>query len=103
MSNQGFTTGTNTIMFSPPAGDRPADPPKGLISTTAVHTRDGWRGQVLIDGEIILESDPFPDGEGAYVPDPDGKRDAVKWANQIVIDRLKRLFVSSSARRKADR
>lgn len=61
-------------------GTRPKTP-AGLIVTQAVQTRDGWLGQVIVDKDIVWESDAQEDGEVA-----------VKAANTRVVEVLRKLF-----------
>lgn len=63
-------------------GEKPRDAPKGLFNTRAVQVRDGWLGQLIVDTEIVYESDLHESGENA-----------VNDANSFLIDRIKRLFV----------
>lgn len=80
------TTGsitTNGSTFVVPITDqgRPGQPPAGLIATRAVHTKKGWRGQVIVDKEIVWE--------GGNVKSADA---AIKAANKVVVSRLRGLF-----------
>jgi hypothetical protein len=66
---------------SPTRGERPEPTPSGLIATRAVETREGWLGQVIIDKEIVFQTDPYREGE-----------DAIKVANGHVVGKVKALF-----------
>ncbi len=73
-SNYGFT-------ITPDTGSKAPKPPSGLVVTQAVQTRDGWLGQVIVDKEIVWESDRYEDGE-----------DAIQSANGRVVEAFKTLF-----------
>ena len=77
----GTTAGsTYSISLSPTEGDRP-ETPSGLIVTRAVETKDGWFGQILVDKEIVYQSEPHEDGD-----------EAIKAANARVVGAVKGLF-----------
>lgn len=63
---------------------KPAPPPVALFYTRAVQTKEGWLGQLLIDGEIVYETSVGEDGEFAVVQ-----------ANAFLIERIKSLFVTT--------
>jgi hypothetical protein len=66
---------------------KPKDPPKGLISTTGVLTRKGWIGQVVVNGSIVYETQPF------LSDDSDADRDdCMEEVNRYVLDRIAYLF-----------
>ena len=82
------TTQTYTISSSPagilwPQGDgsTPDRTPKGMLVTRAVETKEGWLGQLIIDKEIVYQSEPMLDSN-----------DAMAEVNTRVIERLKQLF-----------
>jgi len=74
-SGYGFT-------ITPSTGDERPRTPSGLIATQAVQTKDGWRGQVIVDKEIDWEGEPAVDGESA-----------VGEANARVVRVIRALFV----------
>jgi hypothetical protein len=77
----------NTGMsINPQKGERPEPTPRELIVTRAVETKDGWLGQVIIDSEIVWETDHKTDMENPAAA-------AVQDANAYVIDRIKALFL----------
>jgi len=80
------TLGGGNFTLTVPAekGERPEKTPSGLIATRAVETRDGWRGQVIVDKTIVFESDAIS-GE-------DAAEDAMKVANSRVVTAIKTLF-----------
>lgn len=81
MSSGTFTVnGVNLSAGSSPA---PQGAPQSLIATRAVELKDGWAGQVIVAGEVVLED---PAWESA--------RDAEEWATRIVADRIKALFTA---------
>lgn len=65
-------------------GQTPAPAPKALFLTRAVETMDGWIGQLLVDGDIVYQTN-FKD---------DGKK-AVNDANTFLVERIKSLFVET--------
>lgn len=73
-SSYGFTV-------APERNDERPKTPAGLIATQAVQTKDGWLGQVIVDKQIVWESDEHEEGE-----------DAVQAANGRVVQVLKALF-----------
>lgn len=83
-----WTTG---MEISPHRGDKPEPAPRQLIATRAVQTKAGWVGQVIIDAEIIWETEPWAE-EGDESP----ADAAIREANTYVVDRIKRLFAPES-------
>lgn len=87
MSNSSsFTYGTVSgssygMILTPDQGESRPKTPAGLIVTQAVQTKDGWLGQVIVDKEIVWESDPREEGE-----------EAVQAANARVVARLRALL-----------
>lgn len=77
------------LAWGPEKGERPQPTPKELIATRAVETKDGWRGQVIIDSEIVWETEPIT-GSGE---DEAASTFVQRQANAYVIDRIKSLFV----------
>lgn len=62
----GTTTGSSYgITISPSMSESRPRTPSGLIVTQAVQTKDGWLGQVIVDKEIVWESDLANEGEAA--------------------------------------
>jgi hypothetical protein len=59
---------------------------KGLITTTAVNTRAGWLGQVLVDQKIVWETEAKLDRE-----------DALELADQRVTNVLAGLFADQES------
>lgn len=86
MSSTTYTLANwNTGMtITPQKGDRPEPTPRELIVTRAVETRDGWRGQVIVDQEIVYETEPVLGGEASQT--------VLSEANGYVVDRVKALF-----------
>lgn len=77
----------NTGMsLNPQKGERPEPTPRELIVTRAVETKNGWLGQVIIDREIVWETEPKTDMDNAAEA-------AVQDANAYVIDRIRALFL----------
>lgn len=71
-------------------GGSPEPPPKGLLATRAVEIKDGWIGQVLVDREIVWESDAITEAD---VGDNERPGDVAQdLANDAVLNRIKRLF-----------
>lgn len=62
----------------------PTRAPKALFLTRAVETQDGWVGQLLIDGDIVYQTNFIEDG-----------REAVNRANNFLVERIKSLFVET--------
>ncbi len=56
-----------------------------MIVTQAVQTKDGWRGQVIVDKEIVYETTPVKGSAG---------EDAVQAANRRVVDAFKAMFAA---------
>ena len=80
----GTTAGSAySISLSPTVGDERPRTPSGLIVTRAVETKDGWLGQILVDKEIMFQSDPQTDGDTA-----------IKNANERVVRVIKGLFAA---------
>lgn len=77
------------ISLTPEKGERPAPTPRELIATRAVETMRGWVGQVIIDSQIIWESDFVVDDEDDNLP---ASASAQQQANAYVIERVKNLF-----------
>ena len=84
-----YTLGNSSAGFGLPVeqGERPKDPPKGLIITRAVQTKAGWVGQVIVDKEIVYETEVCDDGD-----------EAQEEANTYVVDRVKNLFTPKKQR-----
>ena len=80
-----------TITLDPTKGTERPKTPAVLIVTRAVETKDGWLGQVLVDKEIVFQTDPITadtfDAE-------DAGRDAIKAANTRVVQAIRALFVT---------
>lgn len=74
--------GNYPLVWSPDTnrGERP-ETPSGMIVTQAVQTKEGWLGQVIVDKEIVWESDLRDEGE-----------DAIQKANSRVVEAIKDLF-----------
>jgi len=69
------------ITFSPDTSETRPRTPSGLIVTQAVQTKDGWLGQVIVDKEIVWESEPGDGGEAA-----------VGAANRRVVEAFRQMF-----------
>lgn len=80
-SSSGFTVSPSTDAASPKT-------PSGLIVTRAVETKDGWLGQVIVDKEIVWETDA-----------EDRSKDAIQAANARVVEAVKALFAKSGRKR----
>lgn len=88
-SSYGTITGSSYgITIAPGTGTERPKTPAGLLVTQAVQTKDGWLGQVIVDKEIIWESDAEDEGE-----------DAIKSANECVVEVLRALFRKANQRR----
>lgn len=85
-SNYGFTISPTTAETKPKA-------PAGLVVTQAVQTKEGWLGQVVVDKEIVWESEAYDDSEDAI-------QDAIQDANAQVVDVFKALFARRAGRKK---
>lgn len=87
MSTSSTTYGTLAgssygITFTPDLNrEKHPETPSGLIVTQAVQTMRGWRGQIIVDKDIVWESDPQEDG-----------KEAVQTANARVVQAMKTLF-----------
>ena len=78
----GTTAGSSYgISISPSTSDHLPRTPSGLIVTQAVQTKDGWRGQVIVDKSIVWEGEVSVDGESA-----------IQAANARVVEVLRDLF-----------
>jgi hypothetical protein len=78
----GTTAGsTYGITLTTTSGEARPRTPSGLVVTQAVQTKDGWLGQVIVDKEIVWESDASRDGE-----------EAIQAANTRVVEVFKTLF-----------
>lgn len=69
------------ITLSPTVSLERPKTPAGLIVTQAVQTKEGWLGQVIVDKEIVWESDPKSSGDYA-----------IESANARVVDRVRAWF-----------
>jgi hypothetical protein len=81
MNNQGWQMIPDTT--------EPVKTPAGLLATRAIETKAGWIGQVIVDREILWESEPFTD-------EKDAQRDATAAASQRVIQALRTLLGGDS-------
>lgn len=86
MTDFQYTIGTSSSGFqlTTTTSGRPPSTPKGLFATRAVETRAGFLGQVIVDGEIVWESDPYK----GYRSGEDAQREA----NKYIVDRFKALL-----------
>jgi hypothetical protein len=80
-----YTISTNGLSLGMDTGSRPEPPPKGLIVTRGVQTKAGWIGQVIVDKEIIFETEPHEDSD-----------EAMEEVNGYVVGRIKKLFAPKS-------
>lgn len=90
MPNYNATISGNTwtgIAITAGDGAKPEPTPKGLIVTRAVETKAGWVGQVIVDKDIVYESEAFLDDE-----DRRGSELSLAEVNSYVVDKVKRLF-----------
>lgn len=78
--NSTFTAGWNGMWLTPDT-NKPEKTPEGLIVTRAVETQDGWRGQILVDKEIVFETEATNESQ-----------DALAAVNIRVVTRIKKLF-----------
>lgn len=60
--------------------------------TQAVQTKDGWLGQVIVDKEIVWESEAYDDSE-----------DAIQDANTQVVEVFRALFARRPGRKRPAR
>lgn len=89
----GTITGSNYgITISPSTAETKPKTPAGLVVTQAVQTKEGWLGQVVVDKEIVWESEAYDDSE-----------DAIQDANAQVVDVFKALFARRAGRKKTVR
>lgn len=85
MSSYGTMAGSSyTLTFDAEQGTERPRTPSGLLVTRAIQTKDGWRGQILVDKEIVYESNPTQCGD-----------DAITFANTRVVDTIKGLFTAA--------
>lgn len=54
--NSIYTSGSIKLTMSPQKESARDVPSRELLETTAVRTLDGWRGQIIVDGEIVYET-----------------------------------------------
>jgi hypothetical protein len=79
----------NGIALQAESGERPKETPEGLIVTRAVQTKAGWVGQVIVDKQIVHETEAWgndPDD------DSDNRTDAIREVNTYVVDAVKRML-----------
>lgn len=86
--NYGAISGTGGLTFTLPGteGTHPAITPRGLLATRAVETKDGWRGQIIIDQEIVFETEP-----------QSSSASSLQEANRRVVNTIRNLFVDPVA------
>ena len=77
-----LSTSGSTFTLKTEGSGRPEHTPSGLVATRGVQTRDGWLGQVIVDKEIVWESEAQTSAD-----------DAVDEANARVVKAFKALFV----------
>jgi hypothetical protein len=96
MNTNGMTVTTSSTGYAVIGeGNKPVSTPAGLLNTRAVETIEGWVGQIILDKNIIWQSEGFHnDSEDEY--DKKAERRAVRAANQRVIERLAKLFADDS-------
>lgn len=83
-SNWGtMTTNGYSLTVSGGEGKKAPETPAGLIVTRAVETKEGWFGHVLVDKEIVFQTEVLDSGHGA-----------IQAANERVVDAIKALFAS---------
>lgn len=80
-SNTTLTGSSYGITFTPETSHERPKTPSGLVVTQAVQTKEGWLGQVIVDKEIVWESDAEHHGE-----------DAIRSANERVVEAFRDLF-----------
>jgi hypothetical protein len=66
--------------------------PAGILATRAVETKAGWVGQIVLDKEIIWESDAMSDDDDDEPNAETGQRKAMKATNERVMVRLRKIF-----------
>jgi len=76
-------TGNSGWTLAPETTD-PVKTPTGLLATRAIETKSGWVGQIILDKEIIWESEPLS-GE-------DAQKHVTAEASQRVVQALRQLF-----------
>jgi hypothetical protein len=86
MAQEYGTTATTTLSYTGiivggEKGEHPKPTPKELIVTRAVENKQGWTGQIIMTGEIILEFSPYEKAE-----------EALGVANEHVKQAFKSLF-----------
>jgi len=79
---------SGTITLVPTVNHERPKTPAGLIVTQAVQTKDGWLGQVIVDKQIVWQSDPKSSGDHA-----------IEEANTRVVDRIRAWFVDDDDER----
>lgn len=75
-----FTTTSNGFLVGY-GNSEPVKTPAGILVTRAVETKAGWVGQIILDKDIVWESEPKHKSD-----------EAVMDANDRVVDKLRRLF-----------
>jgi len=65
----------------PPGESKSEHTPKGLLITRAVQMVGGWVGQIIVDRNVVWQSEPTDDEDGA-----------LKAANDRVVNVLGTLF-----------
>ena len=83
-----YTTG---FVLASGEGERPQKTPTELIASRAIETKDGWRGQIIMAGEIVYETDPQVDDDDADIEQ--GKNRALYLANNHIHAAFRRLIV----------
>jgi hypothetical protein len=74
------------IVIGSDKGEPPVKTPKELLVTRAVEVKDGWLGQVVMDGEIVWETPGWEKAE-----------EALGAANVQVREAFKKLIVGVNA------
>lgn len=74
-------TNSGISISASPGSNVPQSVPKELLATTAVKTKSGWRGQLVIDGVIVWETKSCESSEDALVA-----------VNKRVVSRLRDMF-----------
>lgn len=75
------TVCSDGITWTVPTSAEPARVSRALIATRAVELKDGWTGQVSVNGRIVAEKGGF--GLAA---------EAERWASKRVVKRLRKLL-----------
>jgi hypothetical protein len=87
--NTAYAINTSSSGYTVPVGDiKSFRTPEGLLVTRAVQTKEGWKGQIIVDKNIVWESEDGHRGEDDF----EGEKLALAEANKRVVNALGDLF-----------